>query len=64
MKKAMSDWSRYLEKQARVFGERQPDSIDEAAIPYEYRKAQFMDYAKRKAEEASTRRATVGVGDR
>lgn len=63
VKKAMSDWSRYLEKQARVFGERQPDSIDEAAIPYEYRKAQFMDYAKRKAEEGATPLGkAVGVG--
>lgn len=52
-----------LKKQARVFGEKMPGQIAEAAIPYEHRKAQFEDYARSKAQEPRTPLGkAMGVG--
>lgn len=43
----------FVEKVARVFGESEP-RISDAEIPYEVRKAQLLNYAKKKAKEEQT----------
>ena len=40
-----------IEKNARIFGESVPHTIDHAAIPYEHRRADYEDYLKTKSQE-------------
>lgn len=40
-----------LEKNAKIWGARAPNTIDHAAIPYEHRKADYEEYAHEKARE-------------